>query len=650
MRRLHRHSPRNPQRNPGQQGDAPQPSGVSGSATPETGNGAASDSGARAGSAGTSPDRPAGNADARSRGPGSPRKNRNRRGNPSATHPNRQLNGQPEGAPNDAANGAPTGLPNGSPNGPRRGPRSGPRPAARPARGPGIAHAAGAPGAVKNVTPRIVATGEPWRIEELITTSDVAEEIIDAAAPVQAAAVDDQTENPRADGDAAPAGGEDDDADFAPPSDDAFEDDSYDAQYEAALEHQPPAGFVNANTPIARGPRPFAPRRAVTIDPDADAPKLHKLLADAGLGSRREMEEMIVAGRVSVNGEPAHIGQRIGPTDQIRINGKPLQRRLAARPARVLLYHKPAGEIVTHDDPQGRPSVFAKLPAVQSAKWLAIGRLDFNTEGLLIFTTSGELANRLAHPRYGFEREYAVRLLGELDEAARARLLEGVTLADGPARFSTIEFAGGEGANRWYRVVIGEGRNREVRRMFESVGLTVSRLIRIRYGGVHLPRTLSRGRWEELDQNVVRRWCVELGIAAKGGEPNTGKGRRTQAPRTIDPMGQPLLLPSGQAIGHLRAPAGKRPQRPGQSRKPGGAAEGRPPRPFAGATGKPRGKGRPGAPGGAAAGKTRIDPLVTALGAFTDGTRAARTPRAQGTGFGKTPFAATGGPRRRRGA
>ena len=459
------------------------------------------------------------------------------------------------------------------------------------------------------------------------------------AIPDRATTIDDLTVTSAADPDAGEPNAENDDAEFGPPSDDLFEDDTYDAQYEAALEHQPPAGFVNANTPIARGPRPFAPKRAVTIDPDADAPKLHKLLADGGLGSRREMEEMIVAGRVSVNGEPAHIGQRIGPTDQIRINGKPLQRRLAARPARVLLYHKPVGEIVTHDDPQGRPSVFAKLPVVQSAKWLAIGRLDFNTEGLLIFTTSGELANRLAHPRYGFEREYAVRLLGELDEAGRARLLEGVTLADGPARFSTIEFAGGDGANRWYRVVIGEGRNREVRRMFESVGLTVSRLIRIRYGGVHLPRSLSRGRWEELDQNVVRRWCAELGIAAKGGEPGASKGRRPQAPRPIDPMGQPM--------GHHHAPSGKRPARPGQPRNPGAPPQdNRSPRPFAGAAGKPRGKGRPNGAANAAPGKPRIDPLVTSLGAFAEGTRGPRTLRAQGTGFGKTPFA--GQPRRRR--
>ncbi len=569
-------------------------------------------------------------------GPGGPRNNRNRRGNPAGAQPNRPLN-------------TPTDGPR---PGPRPGPRSGAgsRPGPRPPRSPGGPRPAGGQGGLKNVTPRIAATGEPWRIEELITTSDVSEELDGVTTvPEETATVDaisdDQPVTSVADPDALESTSENDDAEFGPPSDDLFEDDSYDAQFEEAHEHQPPAGFVNANTPIARGPRPFAPRRAVTIDPDADAPKLHKLLADAGLGSRREMEEMIVAGRVSVNGEPAHIGQRIGPTDQIRINGKPLQRRLAVRPARVLLYHKPAGEIVTHDDPQGRPSVFAKLPVVQSAKWLAIGRLDFNTEGLLIFTTSGELANRLAHPRYGFEREYAVRLLGELDEAARNRLLEGVTLADGPARFSTIDFAGGDGANRWYRVVIGEGRNREVRRMFESVGLTVSRLIRIRYGGVHLPRTLSRGRWEELDQNVVRRWCVELGIAAKGGEPGAGKGRRPQAPRAIDPMGQAMAQPTS----HHHAPSGKRPARPGHLRNPGAPAlDNRPPRPFAGAPGKPRGKGRPNGATGVSPGKPRIDPLVTALGAFAEGTRGPRTPRAQGTGFGKTPFATPGGPRRRR--
>jgi len=179
-------------------------------------------------------------------------------------------------------------------------------------------------------------------------------------------------------------------------------------------------------------------RKAVRRDltSDDDAPKLHKVLAEVGLGSRRDMEELIIAGRVSVNGEPAHIGQRILPTDLVRINGKLLQRKVSKKPPRVLVYHKPAGEIVSHNDPDGRPSVFDRLPTMRAAKWLAVGRLDFNTEGLLLFTTSGDLANRLMHPRYNIEREYAVRTLGELEEGMRQKLLHGVELDDGMAQFS----------------------------------------------------------------------------------------------------------------------------------------------------------------------------------------------------------------------
>ena len=265
-------------------------------------------------------------------------------------------------------------------------------------------------------------------------------------------------------------------------------------------------------------------RRDLTADDDA--PKLHKVLAEAGLGSRRDMEELIIAGRVSVNGEPAHIGQRILPTDQVRINGKLIQRKVSKRPPRVLIYHKPAGEIVSHNDPEGRPSVFDRLPNMKAAKWLAVGRLDFNTEGLLLFTTSGDLANRLMHPRYNIEREYAVRTLGELEEGMRQKLLSGVELEDGLAQFSKIADGGGEGINHWYRVIIGEGRNREVRRMFESVGLTVSRLIRTRYGAMTLPRGLKRGRWEELDENAVRDLLNLSGLDKIAGQNQTGnKGR-----------------------------------------------------------------------------------------------------------------------------
>ncbi|BEV16915.1 rRNA pseudouridine synthase [Herbaspirillum sp. DW155] len=261
-------------------------------------------------------------------------------------------------------------------------------------------------------------------------------------------------------------------------------------------------------------------RRDLTAEDDA--PKLHKVLADAGLGSRRDMEELIVAGRVSVNGEPAHIGQRILPTDAVRINGKLIQRKVSKRPPRVLVYHKPSGEIVSHADPEGRSSVFDRLPTMKAGKWLAVGRLDFNTEGLLLFTTSGDLANRLMHPRYNIEREYAVRTLGELEEGMRQKLLAGVELDDGLAQFSRIADGGGEGVNKWYRVTIGEGRNREVRRMFEAVGLTVSRLIRTRYGAMTLPQTLKRGRWEELEENAVRNLMAACGLEKQAGEAKSG--------------------------------------------------------------------------------------------------------------------------------
>src|SRR5690606_30432683 len=175
------------------------------------------------------------------------------------------------------------------------------------------------------------------------------------------------------------------------------------------------------------------------LSSDLIQPKLHKVLADAGIGSRRDMEELIIAGRVSVNGEPAHIGQRVGPDDKVRINGKPVSRPKANKPPRVILYHKPAGEIVSHDDPGGRATVFARLPKIRSGKWLSVGRLDLNTEGLLILTTSGDLANRLSHPRYGAEREYAVRILGELSPEQQNGLTSGVALEDGRAQFGSLE-------------------------------------------------------------------------------------------------------------------------------------------------------------------------------------------------------------------
>jgi len=244
------------------------------------------------------------------------------------------------------------------------------------------------------------------------------------------------------------------------------------------------------------------PKRVLAAEPDA--PKLHKVLAQAGVGSRRDLEQMITEGRVTVNGEPAHTGQRISFGDRLAVDGKPVRVRIAPPPPRVLAYHKPAGEVVTHDDPQQRPTVFRRLPRLQHGKWQSVGRLDINTEGLLLFTNSGELANQLMHPRFGVEREYAVRSLGLLEPEAKARLLEGVDIDGQRAAFKSIEDGGGEGVNHWYRVVITEGRNREVRKLFEAVGHAVSRLIRIRYGSVVLPHGLKRGVWVDLDEHDLR--------------------------------------------------------------------------------------------------------------------------------------------------
>lgn len=280
------------------------------------------------------------------------------------------------------------------------------------------------------------------------------------------------------------------------------------------------------------------------LNSEAVMPKLHKVLADAGIGSRREMEELIIAGRVSVNGEPAHIGQRVGPNDQVRVNGKLVARNNGKKPPRVILYHKPAGEIVSHDDPVGRATVFARLPKVRNGKWLSVGRLDLNTEGLLILTTSGDLANRLMHPRYGVEREYAVRVLGELDEARRQALLDGIELEDGKAAFGAVDYLGGEGSNRWYRVTLHEGRNREVRRMFEAAGVTVSRLIRTRFGDIVLPRNLRRGRWEEMDPSLVTALMVKLGLL-RDEEEGSKRSRQPQSHDSALPPGFGTLERNG---------------------------------------------------------------------------------------------------------
>ena len=291
-----------------------------------------------------------------------------------------------------------------------------------------------------------------------------------------------------------------------------------------------PPATTTAEDEAGGGVAPDPARRVLA--PDADTPKLQKVLAQAGVGSRRDLEQMILDKRVTVNDEPAHIGQRISWGDRVAVDGKPVRVRIAPLPTRVIAYHKPAGEVVSHDDPQQRPTVFRRLPRLQHGKWQSVGRLDINTEGLLLFTTSGELANQLMHPRFGVEREYAVRVLGTLDSEARARLLEGLVIEGQTAAFKSIEDGGGEGVNHWYRVVITEGRNREVRRLFEAVGLTVSRLIRIRYGSVVLPRGLRRGIWVDLAEDDVRllRRLTGLGVAGEGGRasPKRGRGGRAE--------------------------------------------------------------------------------------------------------------------------
>jgi 23S rRNA pseudouridine2605 synthase len=255
------------------------------------------------------------------------------------------------------------------------------------------------------------------------------------------------------------------------------------------------AGTQGAGAP-ARG-RPTAGTAAGAGE------KLQKVLARRGLGSRREMERWIEEGRVAIDGRTAQLGDRVDDGARIAVDGKALGRSPAGE-TRCILYHKAPGEVCSRKDPQGRPSVFERLPRLRGGRWISIGRLDYNTSGLLLFTTDGELANALMHPSAGIEREYLVRVMGQVDEAMLQRLTEGVMLEDGAARFTTIREGGGEGINRWFYVVLTEGRNREVRRLWESQGLTVSRLKRVRYGEVLIPSRVRQGRWLELEPQQIR--------------------------------------------------------------------------------------------------------------------------------------------------
>ncbi len=244
--------------------------------------------------------------------------------------------------------------------------------------------------------------------------------------------------------------------------------------------------------------------RESPADSRADSERIQKLLARAGYGSRREIEHWIAAGLIHVDGKVARLGDRISPQSHVTLRGEPAPLGAVAKPRiRALAYHKPVGEIVSRSDPEGRDTVFDHLPTMKTSRWIAVGRLDFNTSGLLLFTNDGELANRLMHPSYAIEREYAVRILGEVAPEILARLRKGVTLEDGIARFDDIVDAGGSGANHWYHVLLREGRNREVRRLWESQGLRVSRLARVRYGPLALPRDLKPGRYRELEHREI---------------------------------------------------------------------------------------------------------------------------------------------------
>lgn len=252
--------------------------------------------------------------------------------------------------------------------------------------------------------------------------------------------------------------------------------------------------------------------------------KLQKVLARAGLGSRREMERWIEAGRVAVNGKAAHLGDRVDAHDRLAVDGRPLE-LAPAQEARCILYHKPPGEVCSRNDPEGRRTVFGRLPSLKSGRWISIGRLDFNTSGLLLFTTDGDLANALMHPSSNIEREYMVRVMGDVQGDMLRRMLEGVMLEDGMARFADIQDGGGEGVNRWFYVVIMEGRNREVRRLWESQGLTVSRLKRVRYGEVFIPSRVKQGQWVEMERADVKSLYRMAGLAPKEIKRSTTKER-----------------------------------------------------------------------------------------------------------------------------
>lgn len=280
---------------------------------------------------------------------------------------------------------------------------------------------------------------------------------------------------------------------------------------------------------------------------DADkGEKLQKVLARAGAGSRREMEKVIASGRVTVNGKPAQLGDRVASSDAIALDGKRIRINAPeSKSVRVLLYNKPEGEICSRSDPEGRPTVYDRLPRLQGERWVSVGRLDFNTSGLLLFTTDGELANKLMHPSSSIDREYLVRIQGDVDDDMKDRLRKGVLLEDGMARFTDIVDGQGEGRNRWFYCVVMEGRNREVRRLWESQGVKVSRLKRVRYGNIFIPSHVRVGQWIELNHKEVSDLCLTAGLQPPKPKPVSQKSQQARE----------------RQIRRLKAGQGKRPQR-----------------------------------------------------------------------------------------
>lgn len=310
--------------------------------------------------------------------------------------------------------------------------------------------------------------------------------------------------------------------------------------------------------------------------------RIQKLLAGAGVASRRAIEEWIAEGRITVNGRPAEPGQRVGAEDHVRVDGRRIALSRKPDAVRVLLYRKRVGEVVTRDDPEGRRTIFRKLPALENGRWIAVGRLDLNTSGLLLLTNSGELARRLMHPSFEIPREYAVRVLGTLDETARLALLDGVRLDDGLANFDAIargENEDGSGANQWWQVRISEGRHREVRRLFESQNLQVSRLIRVAYGPIELGRGIKTGSYREATPAELKALLAAVQLEAL--MPVATRSTR-QRGRVSEALADDRAVPTRRAprTGGVRAArpdkntrkrsAGQHEDRGGKARKPAG--------------------------------------------------------------------------------